>query len=270
MLSVIIPAHDEETLIGPCLEALSHSELVAMPVEVIVVANGCRDNTIAQAYAQRPRIEAAGWGFRVIDLPRGGKPGALSAGDRAAKGKLRAYLDADVTVSPLLLQQIVDVLDIDKPRYASGAIRIVGTGLVSRAYGRLWSKVPYMVATVPGCGFFAMNSQGRARWQDWPEIIADDLFARLNFRPEERISVEASYDWPIAQGFARLVRVRRRQDAGVAEIARRYPGLLENEDKTVGGATRLALRDPLGFAIYASVALAVRLRRQGPEWSRSR
>lgn len=270
MLSVIIPAHDEEALIGPCLAALSASAPMAMPAEVIVVANGCRDNTVAEAYAQRPRLEAAGWAFRVIDLPRGGKTGALTAGDRAAHGRFRAYLDADVTVSPPLLPQIVEALDVPGPRYASGAIRIVGKGPVSRAYARLWSRVPYMAATVPGCGFFAMNEAGRNRWQDWPDVIADDLFARLNFAPDERVSVAASYDWPIAQGFARLVRVRRRQDAGVAEIARRYPHLARNEDKAGGGASRLALRDPVGFAVYACVALAVRLRRQGPEWSRSR
>ncbi|MBM1220412.1 glycosyltransferase family 2 protein [Ponticoccus sp. SC2-23] len=270
MLSVIIPAHNEESLIGPCLEALSRSEPIAMPAEVIIVANGCSDNTVAEAYAQRPRIEAAGWAFRVIDLAQGGKPRALTAGDRAANGTIRAYLDADVTVSPGLLPQIVGVLDTATPRYASGAIRIVGKGPISRAYARLWAKVPYMATTVPGCGFFAMNAAGRARWQDWPDVIADDLFARLNFAPDERVSVAAPYEWPIAQGFARLVRVRRRQDAGVAEIARRYPALLGNEDKTGGGASGLALRDPVGFAIYAGVALAVRLRRQGPEWSRSR
>ncbi len=30
----------------------------------------------------------------------------------------------------------------------------------------------------------------------------------------------ARYDWPMIEGFAPLVRVRRRQDAGVAEVAR--------------------------------------------------
>jgi glycosyltransferase involved in cell wall biosynthesis len=270
VLSVIIPAHNEEGLIGPCIHTLALSEPVAMPVEVIVVANGCHDGTIAEAYEHRPGIEALGWGFRVIDLPDGGKTGALNAGDRAARGSLRAYLDADVTVSSGLLPQIVEALDVSTPRYASGAIRIVGKGLVSRAYARLWAKVPYMSATVPGCGFFAMNAPGRAQWADWPDVIADDLFARLNFTTEERVAVTATYNWPIARGFSRLVRVRRRQDAGVAEIARRYPQLLKNEDKSGNGTSRLALRDPVGFAIYAGVALAVRLRRQGPEWSRSR
>lgn len=270
LLSVIIPAHNEAALIGPCLDAVARSAAPGLPGEVIVVTNGCTDDTAAVAARARSDLEAAGWSLRIIELVRSGKTGALTAGDRAAAGGIRAYLDADVTVSSDLLREVVHTLDVPAPRYASGRVRIVGDGPVSRAYARLWARVPYMARTVPGCGFFAMNAAGRARWSDWPDVIADDLFARLNFTPEERHSVDATYDWPIARGFGRLVRVRRRQDAGVSEIARRFPELLRNEDKSSGAGAGLALRDPLGFAVYAGVALAVRLRRQGPEWSRGR
>ena len=74
------------------------------------------------------------------------------------------------------------------------------------------------------------------------------------------------------EGFAALTRVRRRQDAGVAEIAQKFPGLLEREGKVPlgkGQLARLVLRDPLGFATYAAVSLAVRLRR-GKGWTRGR
>jgi hypothetical protein len=146
-------------------------------------------------------------------------------------------------------------------------------GFASRAYARLWSQVPFMQKGVPGCGFFAVNAAGRARWEEFPAMIADDMFARLQFSPAERHLVEASYDWPIADGFSRLVRVRRRQDAGVAQIAREFPDMMAQEDKGrigLSGYLRLALRDPVGFAVYAAVAVRVRMARQGAEWSRGR
>ena len=271
-LSIVIPAHNEAAVIGACLDALAVSGEPGAEVEVIVVATGCTDATVAEAEARRAAIEGRGWLLEVADIPTGGKIGALNVGDSIARGPLRAYLDADVTVSPTLLAETVAALQGAAPAYASGRVRIVGQGRVSRAYARFWSGVPFMAHSVPGCGYFAMNAAGRKRWTIWPDIIADDLFARLNFAPSERIGLAAPYDWPIAEGFARLVRVRRRQDAGVAELARTHPDLLRNEDKGHSGNSLLGriLRDPLGFAVYVAVALAVRLRRQGNDWSRGR
>lgn len=273
-LSILIPASNEAALIGACLDALLASGDPGRPVEVIVIANGCTDATAQAARDRTAAALARGWTLRVIDLAQGGKPGALNAGDAAATGAMRMYLDADVTVSPPLLAQVAAVLDRDAPAYASGRVRIAGGGsAVSRAYAATWARVPFMARGVPGCGLFAVNAAGRARWGEFPPIISDDTFARLQFAAVERHAVPAPYDWPIAQGFGPLVRVRRRQDAGVLEIAQRYPLALVNDDKArlgPSGAARLALGGPVGFAVYAAVALAVRLGRQGPDWSRGR
>ncbi|WP_299129616.1 glycosyltransferase family 2 protein [uncultured Amaricoccus sp.] len=275
--SIILPASNEARYIGPCLEALLASTGIgdAHPMEIIVVANACRDETVSIARGFAPVAAARGWRLVVLDLAEGGKLNALNAGDQAARGAIRVYLDADVIVSPALLAELRAALDRRGPAYASGAMRIAPSrSRVSRAYGRLWARVPFMAEGVPGCGVFAVNAAGRARWGAFPDIISDDTFARLQFTPEERIAVAAPYDWPIVEGFSRLVRVRRRQDAGVAEIARRYPALLENEGKAPVGASgglRLALSDPIGFAVYAAVALAVRLPLGGAGgWSRGR
>lgn len=271
---MIIPAANEEALIGRCLGALAASAPVPGPVEVIVVANGCRDGTAVAARRAGAALAGRGWGFRVIERAEPGKPGALQAGDAAAPaGAIRVYLDADVTVSPGLLSALAARLAGPEPAYASGALRITAEGAVARAYARLWARVPFMARGVPGCGLFAVNAAGRARWGAWPDVISDDGFARLMFAPAERHRVPAPYDWPIAEGFARLVRVRRRQDRGVAELAARFPALLANEDKApLGplGLLRLAASDPVGFAVYAAVALAVRLGPSGAGWSRGR
>ncbi len=271
MLSVVIPASNEAGYIGACLSALFASG--PMGAEAIVVANGCRDGTAQVAHDMAAQAQAAGWRLVVLDLAQGGKPIALNAGDLVAQGDLRAYLDADVVVSPRLMADLVVALTTDQPRYATGTARIPrARSRVTRSYARFWLGLPFARSTAPGYGLFAVNAAGRARWGAFPAIISDDTFVRLQFQPSERVQVAARYDWPMIEGFAALTKVRRRQDAGVAEIDRLYPGLLAREGKqplAKPALLALALRDPLGFAAYATVSLAVRFGKSGG-WVRGR
>jgi len=273
-LCVLIPASNEEALIGACLGALARSRGLDGWAEVIVIANGCQDTTADAARAQADSFAAKGWMLTVIERAEGGKLAALDAGEARARSGIRVYLDADVTVSPDLVAQLHDVLNTEAPRYASGTLRITAQGWAARAYARIYRQVPFIRHGVPGCGIFAVNAAGRARWGAFPQIISDDTFVRLQFAPSERIAVPATYDWPLVEGLSALARVRRRQDAGVAEIAARFPELMRNDDKpTVSAVDKLALalRAPLGFAVYSGVALASRLTRHRAQgWSRGR
>src|SRR5438105_4681173 len=49
-VSVVVPAHDEAAVIGRCLRALTEGSDPG-EVEVVVVCNGCRDDTAASARA---------------------------------------------------------------------------------------------------------------------------------------------------------------------------------------------------------------------------
>ncbi len=228
-----------------------------------MIANGCRDDTAARARAMADR--ARGWGLTVIERAEGGKPGALNAGDAAARGDLRAYLDADVTVSPPLMAALAAALAATLPRYATGRATVPRAASAwTRAYARLWQRLPFAAGPAPGMGLFAVNAAGRARWGGFPNLISDDTFVRLHFAPQERVEVAATYAWPMVEGFGALVRVRRRQDAGVAELAALHPGLLAQEGKArlpPAAVLRLALSDPAAFAAYAAVSAAVRLGR---------
>jgi len=274
MLSVIIPASNEEAFLGDCLTALFASQPVPGGAEAVVVANGCRDRTADLARSFAGAARRAGWRLEVLDLPKGGKPGALNAGDAAARGEMRAYLDADVVVTPALMAQIAAALATGAPVYAAGTAVIPrARSAVTRAYARFWQRLPFARSVAPGYGLFAVNAAGRARWGDFPAIISDDTFVRLQFRPSERVQLAATYAWPMIEGFDGLVRVRRRQDAGVAEIGARWPELMAHEAKAPlgpGQILALALRDPVGCAVYAAVSVAVRLRRAGPGWTRGR
>lgn len=274
-VSVLIPAHNEADWLPACLDALCAADPVAGPVEVIVVANGCTDHTAELARRKAPAFEARGWALRVLEMAQGSKLGALNAGEAAARGAVLVYLDADVLISPPLLTQLAEALVEDAPRYASGMPQVTTSGdWVTRHYTRFWQTTGFMTHGVPGFGVFAMNRAGRARWGEWPDIISDDTFARLNFRPEERIAVPAPYAWPMIEGFAPLVRVRRRQDVGVAEVEQLFPDLMRNDDAhdQMRPFWRRALADPLGALVFVAVRLTIHapIFRSANRWVRGR
>ncbi|MGH1465060.1 MAG: glycosyltransferase [Cognatishimia sp.] len=272
--SIIIPASNEAAWISHCLEAVLASERFEA-AQIIVVANGCQDKTAEVARRYSVLAQEKGWSLDVIELDIGDKLHALNVGDRAAEGDILVYLDADVRVSARILGQIERVLDRESAAWASGRLQMAAASRVSKAYARFWGKVPFMAKSVPGAGLFAVNRLGRARWGDFPEIISDDMFVRLNFSPRERLAVSGTYIWPVAEGWANLIKVRRRQNKGVAQLAELYPQLMRNEDKgvvTKGQTLLLALNDPIGFLVYSCVALRVRLTKEkaNTDWSRGR
>ncbi len=274
MLSIIIPANNEAAHIGACLSALLAST-GPDGVQVIVAANGCSDATVALAEAFHSQAEAQGWQLSVMDLPALGKIGTLNAADEAARFGSRVYLDADVVVEPDLMAQLFDALDQEAPVYASGQLQLApAQSWTTRAYARIYARVPFVTDGVPGAGLFAVNAAGRTRWAEFPDIISDDTFVRLSFAPNERIGVPAGYSWPLVEGFSNLVRVRRRQNAGVAQVGALFADLIHNDDKHslgISGIAKLAMSDPLGFAIYGGVSLMVKLRpQQGTDWERGR
>ena len=280
--SVIIPASNEANYIGGTLENLLASRLEDAraaerpPVEIIVVANGCTDDTVGAARRFEAAAAARGWRLIVLDVAEGSKLNALNVGDAAASGGIRIYVDADIRVGPTLLAELCAVLDRPQPAYASGRPAMApAASWATRAYARTWKRVPFMTEGVPGGGVFAVNPAGRARWGAFPRVTADDTFVRLQFAPAERIGVPASYEFPMPEGFARLVRLRRRQDFGAREVARVYPDLARNDDKPrfgLGRAIRILASDPVGFGVYCAVALVARIRasRHAGVWARAR
>ena len=230
-VSVLIPAHNEAAYLPRCLDAICASDPCEGKVEVIVMANGCSDETAALARSYQSACRDRNWDLHVLDIAEGGKLNVLNQGDQIATGDVLIYVDADVVVAPQLMGQLASALDGDVARYGSGTPCVTTQAKgISAAFTRFWLTTPFMTQGVSGFGVFAMNRAGRNRWGAWPRIISDDTFARLHFAPEERVSVPASFDWPMIEGFAPLVKVRRRQDEGVAEIMQRFPQLFENED----------------------------------------
>ena len=97
MISVIIPAHDEERYVGRTLETLR----AATPFEVLVVANACRDRTADVARAS---------GAALLTTPVRGVSHARNLGARASRGEVLVFLDADTALAPGALDAIAAVV----------------------------------------------------------------------------------------------------------------------------------------------------------------
>lgn len=281
MLSVIIPSNNEESCIQACLDAIvRQSDLPTdHAIDVIVAANGCDDQTVAHAEAKRSALNDAGFELKVLDIAIGNKMNALNEGDAVAHHASRVYLDADIVISPRMLRELSDILATDAPTYASGSVRIPRPkSIVSRAYAKVWTDLPFIRDGVPGIGLYAVNGAGRARWAAFPKIYGDDRFVRLQFKPHERHKTKATHDWPLPEGFANLVHVRHRWREGNVELAKAFPELEDNEsefNKSFGNMLRL-LRTPFSSAVFVTIYLVsnARARRSDAQggfvWRRGR
>ncbi len=274
VLSVIIAAHNEEGYIADCLDAIVTQDEAAGRVEVIVAANACTDRTGAIVSEFGKQFSGRGWRLVLLNIKKPGKLNALNLADQETTGASRLYLDADVRCDPELLGQLRHALSRPYPVYATGTLKVaLSKTWISRCYSRFWIRLPFVQAGAVGAGLFAVNDAGRKRWGKFPDIISDDTFVRLSFRPSERVEVPARYHWPMVEGVRNLVRVRRRQDAGVDEIRRLYPDLLQNDNKAeLSGAHlfRLMCQAPLGFAIYSGIQVLVKLAPRNESWVRGR
>jgi glycosyltransferase involved in cell wall biosynthesis len=272
---LIIPANNEEQYIASCLEAVLQQK-TQVQLHVIVAANGCTDDTVAQVQAKVPDFARRGWELTCLDIKEGSKINALNQAETLLPDSNvpRAYLDADVKCDPDLIEEVAQALDTSAPRYATGTLEVAPARTwTTRAYATVWVRLPFVQDGAVGAGFFAVNGAGRARWDRFPSIISDDTYVRLQFTADERIETPALYHWPMVEGLRALIRVRRRQNAGVDEIAGKWPELMQNEAKSKlgkSGLLRLALQVPIALAVYLTVHFAVRIGQPTMEWSRGR
>jgi len=143
-LSIVIPAYNEENRIERTLRAY-HQFFTdkQMPFELLVVLNGCKDNTIG--VVERVRTDL-GNNIIIMDLPQAGKGLAIKAGFADAltrQNDLIGFVDADMATKPDayydLITNLGDYDGIIASRYMPGA----QISPPRPAYKRYGSKIIY-------------------------------------------------------------------------------------------------------------------------------
>lgn len=175
--SIIIAAHNEESVIA---RVLGHVADLAEQgvVDVLVVCNGCQDRTadIARGFP----------GVRVLELTQPSKAAALRAGERVAGSGPRIYLDADVELTGraavATLEALRDGALAGRPPRRFETDR---AGRLVRRWYRIRADLPSVSRALWGAGCYALSPEGRSRFEEFPDVEADDLFIHSLFTPGE-------------------------------------------------------------------------------------
>jgi hypothetical protein len=185
-------------------------------VEVIVACNGCTDATATIARDH---------GARVIETPVASKIAALNAGDAAATAFPRLYVDADVTVTGRAVTDLARALASPAGPLCAAppmAVELAGRPWAVRGFYDVWCRIPYLRDTHVGSGVFGLSEAGRRRFDEFPEVIGDDLFVRNLFgRAERRVVPTDPFVIQAPRTLRALIRRRVRIHAGNIEQASR-------------------------------------------------
>lgn len=114
-VSVIIPTHNRVNSLRRTLDALCIQTYPVKDVEVLVVADGCTDETVEMLKSYK-----APYTLGVIEQKRQGAAAARNTGAAAAKGKLLLFLDDDIVPTTGLIEAHVSTHQTQPGRVVIG------------------------------------------------------------------------------------------------------------------------------------------------------
>jgi hypothetical protein len=258
VVTVIVPAHNEGRIIGrllgPLVSGASPDEL-----DVIVVANGCTDDTAQVAAGYGPMI-------RVISIPVPSKREALAAGNHAAASFPLLYVDADVELGASDVRALYRALD--KPGILAVApqrvLALEGRPLLVRWYYDVWVRLPEVRNGLFGRGVIGVNEAGHARIAGLPPLLADDLAASLAFTADERLIVaEARSVVHVPRTMGDLLRRRVRAETGVTQVEQTEGAPASTARTRPSDLVSIVVQDPRmvpRVLVFLSIAVIARFR----------
>ncbi len=189
MLSLVIPAYNEERYLPPTLSHLHQArEFLSRgggpPVEVIVVDNGSVDQTARVAAA----LGATMLTERIRSIAA-----ARNAGARAAAGDALVFLDADTIVPERLLARIDEALA--DPACLGGAVEshYAPWRLALRAYLQVWRVLGLLGRLAQGATQFCRRDvrvepscRRFDQWPSWRTLLWTNPAVILLFRRRRR------------------------------------------------------------------------------------
>jgi cellulose synthase/poly-beta-1,6-N-acetylglucosamine synthase-like glycosyltransferase len=127
-LSLIVAAHDEQTVIADKVANALALDYPRELLQVIVACDGCTDATAARAREAGADL--------VLELPRGGKIRAQDAAVERARGEIVAFSDANAQWQPDAARALVAAFEDPRVGYACGQVRFVRPDATTDPAGR--------------------------------------------------------------------------------------------------------------------------------------
>jgi len=119
-VSLIVAAHDEETVIERRVRNLLELDYPPDRVEIVVASDASTDATDAIV----ERIARSERRVRLLPCPRGGKVHAQNLAVRRTTGEIVAFSDANATWAPAALRELVRVFADPAVAYVCGRLRL--------------------------------------------------------------------------------------------------------------------------------------------------
>jgi glycosyltransferase involved in cell wall biosynthesis len=257
MATLIIPAHNEASVIERCLDSLIQQKNVT---RIIVACNGCTDNTaeiVNNNYGHLPHLIC-------LDIKKPSKTHALNEAEKHIIDFPVFYIDADTALSidaiPTITQQMQD-----KPLHLTAPTPIINTEQSSwlvKQYYKIWQSLPYIEAGVIATCSFIVSQQGRQRFDKFPDVINDDGYIRCQFKADEISNIAGSEIYIQApKDIFSLIKIKTRARLGNMQL--NTLNLCTHPAKKAYASSmksKLFSKDAISAVIYYCIAIIIRIR----------
>ena len=258
MATVIVPAHNEASVIEACLNSIVNQAGID---HIIVPCNGCTDNTVEIVESKFPNVVC-------LDIEKPSKTNALNVAEAKAKELGVSYpifyIDADTRLSDNCIPHISQAM-ADSPTLLSAPTPIINTDKSSwlvKTYYKVWTRLPYIKEGVIATCSFIVSEEGRQRFDQFADVIGDDGYIRCHFKNSEIANIEGAEIYITApKDIFSLIKIKTRARLGNMELISRKKCPIQ-EAKNYGNVmkSRLLSKEFLPTATYILIALFIRVR----------
>ncbi len=258
MATIIVPAHNEATVIEDCLNSIVNQPGID---HIIVPCNGCTDSTVEIVKNKFPRVIC-------LDIEKPSKTNALNVAEQKAQELGVSYpifyIDADTKLSE-------NCISIVTKKMAEGSILlsaptpVIDTSKSSwlvQTYYKVWTSLPYIKEGVIATCSFIVSEQGRQRFEQFADVIGDDGFIRCHFKNSEIANIKGAEIYITApRNFYSLIKIKTRARLGNMElIAKKKCPVIEKKNYGSVMKKKLLSKDFIPTIIYIITASIIRLR----------
>lgn len=218
--SIIIPAHNESTTIGRLLRGIVDRD-DATAFDIVVVCNGCADDTAAVARRHLPQ-------GRVFEIETASKNAALALGHSVTDVFPRVLIDADIEIDRASIFSLIEPLGVKV--LATAPQRVVDrqdASAVVSWYLDVWERLPQVSEGLFARGVIALSKFGFDRCAGLSSIMSDDLAISEAFGLDERRVVHTA---------VAVVRPARNLRSLLARRIRVATGNLQADDEGIRSA----------------------------------
>ena len=254
MATVIVPAHNEASVIRRCLDSLIGQEGLDT---LIVACNGCTDETVAIVRKEYPQAIC-------LDINTPSKVNALNEAEKHIRSWPVFYIDADTRLSSNAIADISNAMQDGFTLLAAPepVIDTTQSSWLVKQFYHVWLQLPYIRDGVVATCSYVISETGHQRFKHFPNIINDDGFVRCQFDRTERRNILGTQVFITApHNLASLIKIKTRARLGNMQLA--ASGLCTcKEQKPYSRILRdrLLSKEFIAVLSYLAIVTVIRLR----------